>query len=129
MDGFLRRAQSKKKSRIRTKIKKVGTLPAKSKVPIGLVSCDLAVLPGHPSDLTADLHGMPAILGSSDPLALRPVRHSGNAAVLSAITFWVGPMSAKFPDRKPIIRWLPPIPIGMDWRRELPTNIHIVLES
>ena len=44
-------------------------------------------------------------------------------------TFWVGPRSAKFPDRKPIIRWLPPIPIGMDWRRELPTNIHIVLES
>ena len=44
-------------------------------------------------------------------------------------TFWVGPRSAKFPDRKPIIRWLPPIPIGMDWRRELPTNIHIVLEN
>ena len=44
-------------------------------------------------------------------------------------TFWVGPRSAKFPDRKPIIRWLPPIPIGMDWRRELPTNIHMVLES
>lgn len=44
-------------------------------------------------------------------------------------TFWVGPRSATFPDRKPIIRWLPPIPIGMDWRRELPTNIHMVLES
>ena len=44
-------------------------------------------------------------------------------------TFWVGPRSANFPDRKPIIRWLPPIPIGMDWRRELPTNIHMVLES
>lgn len=44
-------------------------------------------------------------------------------------TFWVGTRSAKFPDRKPIIRWLPPIPIGMDWRRELPTNIHMVLES
>ena len=44
-------------------------------------------------------------------------------------TFWVGPRSAKFPDRKPIIRWLPPIPIGMNWRRELPTNIHMVLES
>ena len=44
-------------------------------------------------------------------------------------TFWVGPRSAKFPDRKPIIRWLPPIPIGIDWKRELPTNIHMVLES
>ena len=44
-------------------------------------------------------------------------------------TFWVGPRSANFPDRKPIIRWHPPIPIGMDWRRELPTNIHMVLES
>ena len=66
-------------------IKKVGTLPAKSKVPIVLFGSDLAVLPGHPSDLTADLHGMPAILGSSDPLALRPVRHSGNAAILNAI--------------------------------------------
>jgi hypothetical protein len=44
-------------------------------------------------------------------------------------TFWVGPRSAKFPDRKPIIRWLPPIPIRIDWKRELPTNIHMVLES
>ena len=44
-------------------------------------------------------------------------------------TFWVGPRSAKFPDRKPIIRWLPPIPIGMDWKTELLTNIHTVLES
>ena len=44
-------------------------------------------------------------------------------------TFWVGPRSAKFPDRKPIIRWLPPIPIGIDWKRELPTNIHMVLKS
>ena len=32
-------------------------------------------------------------------------------------TFWVGPRSAKFPDRKPIIRWLPPIPIGMEEER------------
>ena len=44
-------------------------------------------------------------------------------------TFWVGPRSTKFPERKPIIRWLPPIPIGMDWKTELPTNIHTVLES
>ena len=44
-------------------------------------------------------------------------------------TFWVGPRNAKFPERKPIIRWLPPIPIGMDWKKELPTNIHMVLEN
>ncbi len=44
-------------------------------------------------------------------------------------TFWVGPRKAKFPERKPIIRWLPPIPVGIDWKKELPTNIHIVSEA
>ena len=41
-------------------------------------------------------------------------------------TYWVGPRDANFPDRKPIIRWLPPIPVGIDWKRELPTNIRMV---
>ena len=44
-------------------------------------------------------------------------------------TFWIGPRNAKFPDRKPVIRWLPPIPIGMDWKKELPTNIHMILKG
>ncbi len=39
-------------------------------------------------------------------------------------TFWTGPRDATFPDRKPVIRWLPPIPVGIDWKKELPTNIH-----
>jgi hypothetical protein len=31
-----------------------------------------------------------------------------------------------FPLRKPVMRWIPPLPIGMDWKRELPTNIRVV---
>lgn len=42
-------------------------------------------------------------------------------------TYWTGPRDAVFPDRKPVIRWLPPMPIGMDWKRELPTNIRRVV--
>jgi hypothetical protein len=41
-------------------------------------------------------------------------------------TYWTGSREAVFPERKPIIRWLPPMPIGMDWRKELPTNIRKV---
>ena len=38
-------------------------------------------------------------------------------------TFWTGPRQAQFPERKPIVKWIPPIPIGMDWKRELPTVV------
>jgi hypothetical protein len=31
-----------------------------------------------------------------------------------------------FPLRKPVMRWIPPLPIGMNWKRELPTNIRMV---
>lgn len=41
-------------------------------------------------------------------------------------TYWIGPRDAEFPIRKPVIRWLPPMPIGMDWRKPLPTSIHRV---
>ena len=41
-------------------------------------------------------------------------------------TYWTGPKTALFPERKPVIRWIPPIPICMDWKRELPTNIRRV---
>ena len=37
-----------------------------------------------------------------------------------------GPRDAVFPLRKPVMRWIPPLPIGMDWKRELPTNIRVV---
>ena len=31
-------------------------------------------------------------------------------------TYWTGPRDAVFPLRKPVMRWIPPLPIGMDWR-------------
>ena len=41
-------------------------------------------------------------------------------------TYWTGPRDAIFPQRKPVMRWIPPLPIGMDWKRELPTNVRVV---
>ena len=41
-------------------------------------------------------------------------------------TYWTGPRDAVFPLRKPVMRWIPPLPIGMDWKGELPTNIRVV---
>ncbi len=41
-------------------------------------------------------------------------------------TYWTGPRDAVFPLRKPVMRWIPPLPIGMDWKRELPTSIKVV---
>jgi len=42
-------------------------------------------------------------------------------------TYWVGPRDAVFPERKPVIKWIPPIPVGIDWKKELPTSIHAVV--
>ena len=44
-------------------------------------------------------------------------------------TYWTGPRQASFPERKPIVKWIPPIPIGMDWKRELPTTIRNVVNE
>ena len=41
-------------------------------------------------------------------------------------TYWTGPREAVFPDKKPVMRWIPPLPIGMNGGRELPTNIRMV---
>ena len=41
-------------------------------------------------------------------------------------TYWTGPRDAVFPLRKPVMRWIPPLPIGMDWKGELPTNIRMI---
>ena len=41
-------------------------------------------------------------------------------------TYWTGPRDAVFPLRKPVMRWIPPLPIGMDWKRELPTTIRVI---
>ena len=41
-------------------------------------------------------------------------------------TYWTGPRDAEFPMRKPVMRWIPPLPIGMNWKGELPTNIRVV---
>lgn len=38
-------------------------------------------------------------------------------------TFWVGPRTESFPTRKPFIRWIPPIPINIDWKKPFPTTI------
>ena len=42
-------------------------------------------------------------------------------------SFWVGLRTATFPERRPVIHWIPPVPVGMDWKRELPTNIRRVV--
>ena len=41
-------------------------------------------------------------------------------------TYWTGLRDGVFPLRKPVMRWIPPLPIGMDWKGELPTSIHII---
>ncbi len=41
-------------------------------------------------------------------------------------TYWTGPRQAAFPERKPIVKWIPPIPIGMDWKHELPTTVKVL---
>ena len=38
-------------------------------------------------------------------------------------TFWTGPRNEQFPIRKPVVKWIPPIPVGVDWKRDLPTNV------
>ena len=43
-------------------------------------------------------------------------------------TYWTGPRDAVFPLRKPVMRWIPPLPIGIDWKAELPTNVRVVGE-
>ena len=43
-------------------------------------------------------------------------------------TYWTGPRDTEFPMRKPVMRWIPPLPIGMNWKGELPTNIRVVGE-
>ena len=41
-------------------------------------------------------------------------------------TYWTGPRSG---EQKPIVRWIPPLPINMDWKQSMPTVIHPVLSS
>ena len=50
-----------------------------------LCGCDLAVLYGYPSDLTAHFRGMPSVGGGGDMLEHRPVSDTGDTAVISAI--------------------------------------------
>ncbi len=42
-------------------------------------------------------------------------------------TYWTGPRKAEFPLRKPIVKWIPPIPIGIDWKQEMPTAVKNVV--
>ena len=41
-------------------------------------------------------------------------------------TYWTGPREASFPVRKPVIKWIPPVPVAMDWKKELPTHVKIL---
>ena len=38
-------------------------------------------------------------------------------------TYWTGPRSGQ---QIPILRWIPPLPINMDWKKPMPTVIHAV---
>lgn len=38
-------------------------------------------------------------------------------------TYWTGPRTGQ---QTPILRWIPPLPINMDWKKQVPTVIHSV---
>jgi hypothetical protein len=67
---------------------------------------------------------------------VKEIRESGNSGsgiakrphIRSAHwhTYWIGPRKGVFPDRKTIVKWLPPIPVGINWHDELPVSIKIV---
>lgn len=40
-------------------------------------------------------------------------------------SYWMGPRQEGHPDRKPVLKWLPPIPVAMDKGDIVPT-IHSV---
>lgn len=42
-------------------------------------------------------------------------------------TYWVGPRNETYPIRKPILHWLPPIPVGINENTVLPTSVHNVI--
>ena len=50
-----------------------------------LFSCDLAELPGNPSDLTPDLHGLPAVEGTGHVLQRCARCDGGDAAIAGAV--------------------------------------------
>jgi len=41
-------------------------------------------------------------------------------------TYWTGPRSGQ---QVPILRWIPPLPINMDWKKPMPTVVHAVAGS
>ena len=41
-------------------------------------------------------------------------------------TYWIGPRKEVFPNRRTIAKWLPLIPVGVNWQDELPVNIKVV---
>ena len=47
--------------------------------PVDLFTCDLAELPGNPSDLASDLHGLPAAKGAGYVLKRRARRDGGDS--------------------------------------------------
>ena len=50
-----------------------------------LFSCDFAELPGNPSDLASDLHGLPAVEGAGHILQRCARRDCGDAAVAGTV--------------------------------------------
>jgi hypothetical protein len=65
-----------------------------------------------------------------DEQALQPPSGPGHASPRPHIrrahwhAFWMGPKDS--PDRRLTVHWLPPIPVGIDWRQELPVIVHPV---
>ena len=60
------------------------------------------------------------------PDSLRWAKGGGEKELSNRDTYWTGPRDAVFPLKKPVMRWILPLPIGMGWKRELPTNIRVV---
>ena len=71
----------------------------------------------------------PIANSSADPPAAPGNHASPRPHIRSAHwhTYWTGPRDAQFPQRKPIVKWIPPIPVGVDWKAELPTSVKNVV--
>ena len=62
-------------------------------------------------------------IGAALRKAARPRAHIRSA---HWTTYWTGPRTGR---QTPILRWIPPLPINMDWKKPTPTVVHPVLAS
>ena len=54
---------------------------------LALENCDLAILPGHPSDLASDDYSVPSVISGSNELELRPILDSGYTGVICSVAY------------------------------------------